>query len=189
MKTVWQQGLWEQFGAAILMLRNVLTACPEEMWHSRVAPEYPEVFYVGEFWYIGWHTLFYLDLYLTGKEEGFLPPAELKLGYADPAFTAVLDKVYTKPIRAYSKQELLWYLEYCFEKCRTKIEGMTEQTAGETVQVWLPIGEFEMHLYIMRHVQEHTAQLSLALGSKFPDEKMTQALDWVTRVTPIEGVT
>lgn len=184
MNSVWQQGLWEQFGAAIQMLRNALEACPEEMWHYRVAPEYPEVFYVGEFWYVGYHTLFWLDLYLTGKEEDFLAPAELRSGQADPAFEAVLDKVYSRPIRAYSKQELLWYLDYCYEKCRTKIEGLTEANAGEPLAVWLPVGEFELLLYNMRHVQEHAAQLALVLGERLPG-----VLDWVARVTPIEGVT
>jgi hypothetical protein len=31
------------------------------------------------FWYLGYHTLFWLDLYLTGAEEGFAPPAPFDL--------------------------------------------------------------------------------------------------------------
>jgi hypothetical protein len=189
MESVWQQGLWEQFGAAIRMLRRALEACPDEMWHYRVAPKDPDLFFVGEFWYIGWHTLFNLDLYLSGKEEGFVTPAEMRAGEADPAFVAVLDKSFSKPIRAYSKQDLMWYLEYCYEKCRKAIQGMTETNAAEIGEFWIRIPMFEMHLYNMRHVQEHAAQLSLVLGDKFPDAKMAEALDWVARVTPIEGVT
>ncbi len=46
--------LWKQFGAAIDMLENALVACPNELWNT-----------TSEFWYIAYHTLFYLDYYLT----------------------------------------------------------------------------------------------------------------------------
>ena len=29
----------------------------------------------GQFWFIAYHTLFWLDLFLTGSSEGFAPPA------------------------------------------------------------------------------------------------------------------
>jgi hypothetical protein len=31
------------------------------------------------YWYLCYHTLFWLDLYLTGAEEGFTPPAPFNL--------------------------------------------------------------------------------------------------------------
>ena len=56
------------------------------------------------FWYLGYHTLFWLDLYLTGAEEGFAPSApfdvvEMEEGEALP--------------RTYTRAELLGYLDYC----------------------------------------------------------------------------
>ena len=63
METSFGTFLWPQFGAAIDMLENAVLACPEEIWSDRARrPEY---------WYLAYHTLFWLDLYLTGSVEGF----------------------------------------------------------------------------------------------------------------------
>ena len=58
--------LWKQFGAAIDMLENTLVACPRGLWGDRSRRP--------EFWYVAYHTLFFLDLYLSGSDEGFSPP-------------------------------------------------------------------------------------------------------------------
>src|SRR5437762_7049966 len=76
--------LWQQFGATIDMLENTLLACPsthwnERLWSEQAIPEYPV------FWNITYHTLFWLDLYLTGSVEGFAPPAPFTLDELDPA--------------------------------------------------------------------------------------------------------
>src|SRR5438445_13680729 len=57
--TKWKAILWQQFGAAIDMLENALVACPDELWSDR--SRHPE------FWYLVFHTLFFLDLYLSGS--------------------------------------------------------------------------------------------------------------------------
>ena len=66
MEPTWKTSIWQQFGAAIDMLDNTLLACPEELWGDRAQGQ--------EFWYVTYHCLFWLDLYLTGKVEGFAPP-------------------------------------------------------------------------------------------------------------------
>jgi hypothetical protein len=53
------------------------------------------------------HTLFFLDLSLSGSVEGFAPPAPYTLSELDPA--AVL------PERVYTKAELEAYTEHCRE--------------------------------------------------------------------------
>ena len=70
-------GLQQQFGAAIDMLENALLACPDELWADRSKQP--------EFWYLVYHTLFWLDLYLSDSAEGFAPPAPFTLGELDPA--------------------------------------------------------------------------------------------------------
>jgi hypothetical protein len=72
METTLCTALWQQFGAAIDMLENALLACPsahwnERLWSDQEQPDSPT------FWYLTYHTLFWLDLYLTGKTEGFAP--------------------------------------------------------------------------------------------------------------------
>jgi hypothetical protein len=49
--------IWHQFGAAIDMLENAVIACPDDVWGNRIEH--------SEFWYITFHALFYLDLYLS----------------------------------------------------------------------------------------------------------------------------
>jgi len=79
--TPWKTLIWQQFGAAIDMLDNALRACPVQQWRDSLwddptdGPEYTE------FWFIVYHTLFWLDLYLSGgSREDFAPPAPFIAG-------------------------------------------------------------------------------------------------------------
>ncbi len=149
--------LWNQFGAAIDMLENAITVCPEPLWTAQLW-ENPNV--KGEFsqlWYLAYHALFWLDFYLTGTLEGFTPPAPFTLAELDP--TGLL------PEKPYTKVELQAYLKYCRSKCMTTIGSLTDESAWRLCK--FPSGEInflELQLYNMRHVQEHGAQLNLMLG-------------------------
>src|SRR5690242_21916784 len=87
METVWRTALWPQFGAAIDMLDNALVACPDSLWNERLwpdppPPQFPPRF--AEFWYVTFHALVWLDLYLSGvPEEEFAPPAPFAQGELD----------------------------------------------------------------------------------------------------------
>ena len=141
--------LWSQFGAAIDMLENAILACPEEVWGNRSQPM--------EFWYFVYHTLFWLDLYLTGTVEGFTPPAPFNLDELDPAGLL--------PERVYTKDEMLQYLNHGRQKCRSTLEALTEEKARQQCSfTWGKVSFAELLLDNMRHVQEHASQLSLILG-------------------------
>ena len=143
------------------MLENALLACPDELWGERSQkPEY---------WYLVYHTLFWLDLYLSGSVEGFAPPVPFTLDELDPAGLL--------PERVYAKDELQIYLRHCREKCQTEIEALTDEKAcGRCVFRWGEISFSEALLYNMRHVQHHAAQLNLILR-----QKIDSAPGWVTR--------
>ena len=67
--------LWRQFGAAIDMLSDCLRDCPDELWEKSLWDDQPDQWVAAgfaAFWYLSYHTLFWLDLYLTGAEEGFV---------------------------------------------------------------------------------------------------------------------
>jgi hypothetical protein len=136
-------------------------ACPDDVWGDRSRqPEY---------WYLVYHTLFWLDLYLGGSVEGFAPPAPFTLVELDPA--GVL------PDRVYSKSELLAYLEHGRAKCRATIEALTEEKARESCRFgWGETSFLELLLYNMRHVQHHAAQLNLILR-----QTIDSAPGWVAR--------
>ena len=149
MDTTWRTIVWQQFGAAIDMLENALRACPEGLWSDRSRRP--------EFWYGVYHTLFWLDLYLSDSVERFAPPAPFTLDELDPAGLF--------PERPYTKDELLAYLEHGRQKCRATIAALTDEKAGQLFHGfgWVDVSMAELLLYNMRHVQHHAAQLNLIL--------------------------
>lgn len=176
MESFWGAILWKQFGAAIDMLDNALVACPDTLWRQPVWQDSSAPSGRAEFWYVAYHTLFWLDLYLFGSEEGFAPPAPYALVEQDDASGPIPDKTY-------SKEQVRTYLAYCRDKCRSITEMMTDERARQPVSFgWVEDGEvisyYELQLYNMRHVQEHAAQLNLLLGRNgIPGEQ----IDWVAR--------
>jgi DinB family protein len=152
--------LWVQFGAAIQMLENAIDACPDDVWSDPSRrPEWPRHDVVG-FWYLVYHTLFWLDFYLSNQpEEEFSPPAPFTTGEFAPE--GVL------PERPYTKDELRPYLEHCRRKCRTMIAALDEREAFERKVPTRPdTSVAELFLYNMRHVQHHAAQLNLILRQR-----------------------
>ena len=74
MKVDWRASTWKQFGAAIDMLGDAIRLCPDHLWTVVVYTD-PDDERYGQFWFIAYHTLRWLDLYLTGTIEGFTPPS------------------------------------------------------------------------------------------------------------------
>jgi uncharacterized damage-inducible protein DinB len=154
--------IWRQFGAAIDTLGDAIRACPDELWTDKSLHM--------EYWYVAYHALFWLDLYVFGSFEGFAPPAPFGREELEPGGVLA---------RPYSKLELLDYLAYCREKCRLALLSMSDDKASRPFKfTWstrtMPYAE--LMLYTMRHVQEHAAQLAWMLG-----EKTGSAPDWVSR--------
>lgn len=165
-----KMSIWQQFGAAIDDLDNALRACPDGLWRGRLWDNTTqEQFFLPEYWYIVYHTLFWLDLYLTGAEEGFVPPA--------PFLLVEQDENGPLPERAYTKDELQRYLNHCRQKCQETLEALADETAQRRCRFgWGEVSFVELLFYTMRHVQGHAAQLNLFLG-----QKMDAAPDWVTQ--------
>ena len=146
--------LWRQFGAAIDMLENAIAACPDELWGDQDRnPQY---------WYVVYHTLFWLDFYLSESTEGFMPPAPFTLAEMDPRGVF--------PDRVYAKAELMTYLEHGRAKCRAVLAGMTPELAFAPRRFGSVDGTLlESLIYNLRHVQHHSAQLNLLLRQEIDD--------------------
>lgn len=155
--------LWQQYGAAIDMFGDAIRACPDALWTAEVYEDDDDLAY-GQFWFVAYHTLRWLDLYLTGDYEGFTPPAPFLSGRL--------------PDEPYSREAVLGYLRHCRDKCRSVIMGLTEEQAYRlhAFPFMDDLPFLELQLYTMRHVQEHAAQLSLVLGANGVRE-----LDWVAK--------
>lgn len=159
MDTNLKTSLWRQFGASIDYLGNTMNACPDHLWlaplwNDPIAP--PEF---SQFWYRVYHTLFWIDLYLTGAEEGFVPPAP---------FTLIeMEADGPPPDKPYTRDELRTYLAHCREKCRATIEALTDDAVQRRCRFsWGECSFLELLIYNMRHVMDHAAQLNLLLGQK-----------------------
>jgi len=159
MDTNLKTSIWQQFGASIDYLADTVSACPDELWLASLwlTPNAkPER---AQFWYVVYHTLFWLHLYLTGAEEGFVPPAPFTLIEQDGD-----DPL---PERVYTKDELLSYLNDGRKKCRATIEALTDETAGRHCQFsWGECSFLELLIYNLRHVHGHASQLNMLLGQK-----------------------
>jgi uncharacterized damage-inducible protein DinB len=173
-----RDALWRQFGAAIDMLDKSVVACPESLWTERIWPEEPPEWFprfFAEFWYVAYHTLVWLDLYLTGlPEEQFQPPAPFLNGEVDSPDAA--------PERPYTREQLRAYLATLRDRCRSTMAALTDEEARRPIQYgWTegqPVTYLELLLYNLRHVQGHAAQMSLFLGQR---GVQVPAEDWVTR--------
>lgn len=145
-----QQILWNQFGGALQMLENAIVACPEEVWGTELK--------ASEFWFLAYHTLIKTDYYGSESTEGFHPPEPFTLG--------------ENPIghlqeRVYSKDELLGYLEFAWEKNRTLVHSLTPEKAQQRfVDEYKKFSLLELVLYNTRHVQHHAGQLNLLLRQR-----------------------
>jgi hypothetical protein len=154
--------LWEQFGAAIDMFEDAISLCPDHLWTAALWKDPDDARY-GQFWFIAYHTLFWLDLYLTSDYKTFAPP---------PPFTR--GKL---PDTPYTKAQICAYLAQCRQNCQAIIEGLTDEKANQPCTFdWIEASYLEMQLYNMRHVQEHGAQLNLLLG-----QHEVTGMDWVTK--------
>lgn len=157
MDITWKTIIWDQFGAAINTLEDDLNACPDELWRERLYDE-PRLPGITEFWYIAYHTLFWLDYYLSDSFKGFAPPAPFTMSEFDPAGQL--------PERVFTKAELQAYLEHSRSKCRARLEALTDEQLMRIIPEWPKMTVAGSMFYNMRHVQDHAAQLSLFLAQK-----------------------
>jgi hypothetical protein len=154
--------VWNQYGAAMDMLADVIRACPEPAWTVALWPDTDDARY-GQFWFIAYHAIYYIDLYHKGNGQGFAPPA--------PFLKRAL------PEHPYTKEQVLGYLDHCRTKCRATLAALTaEQAQQRCVFGWIEASYIELQIYAMRHVQEHSSQLGLALG-----QQEVTGFDWLTR--------
>lgn len=178
MEASWSTALWRQFGAAIDMLESALVACPASLWTERLwrkppPPWFPPQF--AEFWYVTYHAIVWLDLYLAGvPEEEFASPAPFAQGE--------IDSIDALPAQPYTREELRAYLASTRQKCHATLVRLTDEQARRPVAYPWSRGQsvtfLELQFYNLRHVQEHAAQLSLFLGQHdIPDADLA----WVAR--------
>src|SRR6266852_2731246 len=103
MDAMWRTVVGSQFEVAIEMLGTAVRDCPDELWQESMWDDKSMPGF-SEFWYVAYHAMFWLDLYLSGSSEGFAPPAPFTLDELDPEGLM--------PERPFTKNELQIYLAH-----------------------------------------------------------------------------
>ncbi|MHC5108400.1 MAG: DinB family protein [Planctomycetota bacterium] len=141
-----------QYQAALCMMRSCIDDCPESKWNEPVANL--------AFCQAVFHTLFFVDCYLGQDSESM---REQAFHRAHESFFRNYEELEDR------KQELLYdrattlaYLDHCRHKAREVVAAETESSlALRTGFDHLPFSRAELHVMNIRHIQHHTAQLSL----------------------------
>ena len=175
MEKLFKEILWNQFGASIDMLINVISSSPEGYFVSN-----------KRFYYIAYHSAIFLDYYLTISRKDFTQI--LPFTFTEPADRpkeAIDDIV---PDKIYSKEELVEFIKLSRAKCKSLIDSLTTETLNERFKegdapndMDYPI--LEIILYNMRHTQHHAAQLNLYIRQDFD-----QHMEWSFRAGDINIV-
>ena len=158
--------MWRQYGAVIQMLRNAIEACPAEVWDAEdESPSFPHLAY---------HTMFFIDFY------GGDSPEMLK-AFKHQDFAAKSDTDLSKPpSKAFSKEELLGYLDFAEEKNLGIIESFdAEDFARPCAFEWKQVENvLELRFETLRHLNHHVGQLHYILH-----RETGSAPGWLDQIT------
>ena len=152
-----------QFEAGLCMLHQCVEQCQPQFWEGQIASISCRQ--------VAYHTLFFVDLYLSPSAEAFsLRELHAKGGdEREPRYSRGLDQ-----------DETLAYVGLCRQKAAQALAAETEQTlAGPSGFSWYPVSRGELHLINIRHIQHHTGQLDAYLRRCDPLLADRSALRWV----------
>lgn len=156
--------LTAQFEAALCMLNQCVAACRPEHWEGKIAND--------TFRQVAYHTLFFVDLYLSPTEEAF--------NLRDLHHQGGDERTSTAASTGLTKEETLAYLAICRQKALETLAHETQESlAGPSGFSYRKVTRGELHLYNLRHIQHHTGQFSAYLRRVDADLKAPKALPWI----------
>jgi hypothetical protein len=167
--------LWNQFGASIDMLINVISNCPDDYFltHRR-------------FFYIAFHSTIFLDYYLTVPPKDFSPLLSFTQKKLEDRPKEAIDDL--NPDKDYSKHEIVDYLKNSRAKCKELIDSLTDENQNERFKEGNELNDMdypilEILLYNMRHTQHHTAQLNMLIR-----QDLNEHMEWSFRAGDLKNL-
>ena len=159
--------IYQQFGAAIDALDGAIRACSDTVWLSGEKWFQP--------WYLAFHAIFWLDLYLSESDTDYQPPAPFTRGELEWGVF---------PDRPYTQQELLDWLGRCRQALTARLETIATEADLKRLCVlkWGEMEAGELLLYNLRHVQHHAAQINLLVR-----QAGGEPAPWVMRADGLDG--
>jgi hypothetical protein len=157
-----------QYEAALSMLKACVDGCPDTVWNAPVARY--------GFSQVVFHTLYFTDLYLGRDDEASFrrQPFHRQLAPLFADLPADREPFEDPTPRSYDMASLLTYLEFCRRKMIEAMESETEEALGAPERFGRDFSRAELHVYNIRHIHHHAAQLSLRLRLE-----TGQGVDWV----------
>src|SRR5262245_54652106 len=154
MLDTFKQLIANQFEAALCTLNACVDRCPETAWKGRVANL--------KFCQVVFHTLFYADFYLGANEDPF---RQQPFHQSNQDFFGDYEEFEDRPPTSlYDKASIKKYLSHCRTKAAQVIAAETaELLSGRAQFAKRTVSRAELHVYNLRHIQHHAAQLSLRL--------------------------
>ena len=141
-----------QYAAALQTLQQCIDMCDDSRW-AAAHPDTP----VNQ---VVFHTLFYTDYYLGRGDSGFrqqefhLDNPELFQDYEE-----LVDRI---PENFYSREGCLAYLAHCRVRMETVLAAEDAGVlSGDCGFPRRNLSRLELHIYNIRHIQHHAAQLGL----------------------------
>ncbi len=135
----------DQFDASLCTLGACVEACPEPHWEGTIGRR--------PFWQVAYHTLFYVDLYLSLDEASYEPRPWHRQGDQNLDLDAA-------PGPPHSKDVVRRYVAHCSDKvAKTIVVETPDSLERDSGFPWYRMSRGEHHLTSVRHVQHHAGQL------------------------------
>ena len=153
-----------QYLAALAMFEQAVERCPHALWDDSQDK--------NRFWRVSFHLLYYTHLYLSPRDEEFVPWPKHRdeAQHFDPIFWEDnRDPTVGEP---YTPAEICEYLEFCRAEVTRQLSSL--DYSAPSGFSWLPMNKLELQLYNIRHIQHHTGELYERLGARAGVE-----LEWI----------
>jgi hypothetical protein len=175
MLDTFRQLIVAQYEAALSTLKACVDRCPDALWNARVANY--------KFCQVAFHTLLFTDFYLGSDPESFRSqPFHLNNEGFFRDYEEFEDRA---PVHLYEKEQILAYLAHCREKAREVIPKETADTLSAPNRFRpRPSSRAELHVYNIRHIQHHSAQLILRLRLDTGDGIPWMSSGWREMASP-----
>lgn len=172
MLDVFKELIVNQYEAAFCTLNACIDRCPEIAWNSPVGET--------EFCQVAFHTLFFADFYLGQDEESFRrQPFHRENAQFFRDYEELEDR---KPELFYDKPSIKRYLKYCRDKASDVIAAETTETLNARAAFkGREFSRAELHVYNIRHIQNHAAQLNLRLSLDHNEDIVWVGSGWRER--------
>lgn len=152
MMDIYRSAVTSQLVTALETLRQSISRASVEVW----AAEHIDTA-VNQ---VVFHTLFYTDLYLG---RGVAEFREQPYHRENPGLFQDYEEWEDRtPTNFYEKTACSVYLDFCVGKVRSVLGAESEETlVGKSGFSWRKTSRVELHIYNLRHIQHHAAQLGL----------------------------